>query len=397
MKNLFFISTAVLFSLFSSGQSVVVRECFGHSKRIKNPIQRTIPTNPKIYPHQADNGCLRDSSHTFAIGGFYNRTYYYYNNDAQQIEAIVQNMDGEIGTNFRQFISTYTPEGKLEFYTEYTWDDDEWTPFYQTQYTYDGDVINDVTYSNWIADDWVVSYRSTYTHDAGLLVELFAELWQNEMWFPSSLITYTYTENGDLEEELSQNYMNEMWNNSTLHVNSYNDLDQLVLDEYFYWSNEAWTNLAQYSHSFNAEGYESQMLCENWQNNDWSPVLLFNYSYDIHGNVIHEEQYNWSNDEWGDTTADFYHFYDCTNVAIFENDDFARLGVFPNPSSGTVQVTLQEPARLQLYSVQGQLIHVERLNAGKSTTIMLPQAKGVYLLQAIGDSGQTYSSQLVKH
>lgn len=64
------------------------------------------------------------------------------------------------------------------------------------------------------------------------------------------------------------------------------------------------------------------------------------------------------------------------------------LSVYPNPSTGSCEVSLSsdEPAELQLFTIDGSLLQTLH-STGGSVRLELP-SKGVFMLQAITPSGK---------
>lgn len=69
--------------------------------------------------------------------------------------------------------------------------------------------------------------------------------------------------------------------------------------------------------------------------------------------------------------------------------------IFPNPSSGQIQVIGQQ-GQLRLYSIQGKLLRTFELTEPKQTLYLTAIPKGSYLLQSIQSNGQRAIQKLIK-
>lgn len=73
----------------------------------------------------------------------------------------------------------------------------------------------------------------------------------------------------------------------------------------------------------------------------------------------------------------------------------ALLKLYPNPTSSNVQVTLSQPATLQLLTQQGEIVETQTRSAGTHEWVMNHLPKGLYLLKATTEGGGSQIKKLV--
>ncbi len=85
-----------------------------------------------------------------------------------------------------------------------------------------------------------------------------------------------------------------------------------------------------------------------------------------------------------------------SSVGVTDNEFNDAMTVYPNPTSGTVNIRLPNAALVTIFDMNGKLVQKERIVANSLTTIHLPAAKGLYTIQAIDELGNRASTRVVK-
>ncbi len=95
-------------------------------------------------------------------------------------------------------------------------------------------------------------------------------------------------------------------------------------------------------------------------------------------------------------TADHYIHVTFTNlVGIKENNDFATV-IYPNPTTGIVNIKCNEAAQVNVFNAFGQLLLTQSTNGNDQETIDISNLpNGIYLIQMIGES-VTSTKQIIK-
>lgn len=87
-------------------------------------------------------------------------------------------------------------------------------------------------------------------------------------------------------------------------------------------------------------------------------------------------------------TTDHYIHVSFTNlVGIKENNDFATV-IYPNPTTGIVNIKCNEAAQVNVFNAFGQLLLTQSTNGNDQQTIDISNLPdGLYLIQMIGENG----------
>ena len=95
-------------------------------------------------------------------------------------------------------------------------------------------------------------------------------------------------------------------------------------------------------------------------------------------------------------TADHYIHVTFTNlVGIKENNDFATV-IYPNPTTGIVNIKCNEATHVNVFNAFGQLLLTQSTNGNDQETIDISNLpNGIYLIQMIGES-VTSTKQIIK-
>ena len=99
---------------------------------------------------------------------------------------------------------------------------------------------------------------------------------------------------------------------------------------------------------------------------------------------------NWTNK---DATAVF-----SENCVTASNENFkvARISIFPNPTSGILNITVNEKADYTLLNMRSQTLKKGILPTGKSEIDISSLARGIYLLSIKTDKG-SFTEKVIKN
>ncbi len=103
------------------------------------------------------------------------------------------------------------------------------------------------------------------------------------------------------------------------------------------------------------------------------------------------------NDDGGNN-AGHVRVYTLGNVGI-SGSELLGVNVHPNPTTGSLRVTLRSPEpnlRVNIYNSIGELVRTEKRSVVSSFDLSLPEARGMYLIQLISESGVTRTLEVVK-
>ncbi len=87
--------------------------------------------------------------------------------------------------------------------------------------------------------------------------------------------------------------------------------------------------------------------------------------------------------------------YSCNTSSVEDNSLNNKIHVFPNPTNGRVNFSienLQGMQTIQIYNLLGQRIHQSNLNNGKNEIDLIGEANGTYLYRIYGGNGEYIAS-----
>jgi hypothetical protein len=131
---------------------------------------------------------------------------------------------------------------------------------------------------------------------------------------------------------------------------------------------------------------------DGFQSFEEAPIHIYDSAGIYDGSLIASNQYG------SDT---FYFSVQVYYVGIGNvRNNTNILEVYPNPSSGSIHIKLNKVSLNGTFSVFnffGQLIHTENLTSVTSFDYMLPETKGVYLIQLFQKDGSIYRRKVYKN
>ncbi|MFO7896419.1 MAG: T9SS type A sorting domain-containing protein [Candidatus Cloacimonadales bacterium] len=131
---------------------------------------------------------------------------------------------------------------------------------------------------NWNGENWTSQNRSEYAYDAAEnLLEILRLTWVVNQWQNENKISYQYNDSGETSQMLTQYYYLEEWINSSLEEYQYNAELQLIVSEIFFWSSD-WINNLRREYSYNDFAETSQIIEYSWQDG-WQNEMRISYNY----------------------------------------------------------------------------------------------------------------------
>lgn len=126
------------------------------------------------------------------------------------------------------------------------------------------------------------------------------------------------------------------------------------------------------------------------QPNAWDEKERIAYSYVQDEDLYLEWTFNWNDDlfDWVLSTKKFYYYSGSTGVDPGPKNGLA-LRAWPNPSSGTIQLNLQQTGTVQIFDQTGRMVQSREMQPGQSLDISaLPVGAYTFLAQQGADTVQ---------
>lgn len=104
--------------------------------------------------------------------------------------------------------------------------------------------------------------------------------------------------------------------------------------------------------------------------------------------------FNTQDEEWVLEDRTYYFYNGLTAYDPVDPDAAEALTMWPNPSSGSIQIKLDEKATVSIYALSGQLVGTHQLSAGQNTLDMTSLPAGIYEVRAVTEDAH-YAGRLV--
>ena len=334
------------------------------------------------------------------------RRIFYYNEEGYMLSQLEQGWENGTWLDNWNYIYTYDKNNNLQTYLIQLWYL-VWINYYNWTYTYD--VNNNLLFEIFESWDynlgtWYYSYRTTCTYDENnnLLTKL-EEYWYNGIWINNYKYSFTYDANNNVLTNLIEEWIDGTWENIYKETYSYEANNYCIIQLEQEWQNETWVNYYRGSHKYDSNNNRKLILWETWENETWENCVKWNYDYDENNNLLEELHELWKDDKWindyrylwtydendNAVQAELFEFLqhfislplplyynNMQSNFIFEgrgnkltasykkldnpvpvlNKEIYELSVYPNPSSGELQIVGYDLriGDLQIYDTHGR-------------------------------------------
>ncbi len=400
MKNQLLLLFVSLLSILSIGQVQIA-----HNDFTKPALEQLLGAQSNFQDRALSQNlskrsadCTLDSLYIYVNKEPVNRTYYSYDLEGNQTGIYTEVWQETQWIADYQSVMTYNDENLLLTSTDEYWGNSEWSPLSNIIFTYTTNgQIESLLGQYWDMDEWADNYQvlSTYDSEDLLSMELF-QLWQFDQWQDVSRTIYTYDEQGRLSELLLQPWVENEWQNESTQVYQYNDQDQLIQEQFNYWTGTEWWPMGLSNYAYDEAGNQVELIASYWDEDLWQENFRQVYEYDEFQNLTTIMNYSWLDGAWVGPINVFAYYYTCSNVSVGELNSNSTTTFYPNPSTGIVNFQLPYATLVRVFDVHGNLVQQERSQANSISTIHLPAAKGMYLIQTIDELGNVHSNRVLK-
>ena len=264
----------------------------------------------------------------------YYRYFYFYIDDSQQMDYSLRKFfQNQAWENRDSNVYSYNAQMQLEFMYRYIWDQDS-NYFYINSYNHyaynaQGLVTGDTTYSYWEPGVATKSYLRVYTYDAG----------GNEL-------THTaYQWNG----------AQSAWDEVEMHVNGYNAQGNRITNYRYEWDEDLgqWDNIERGFFSYDEN--DNIRLWMYWEKDETTGIWEKDFTMELN---------------WGLHSI----------VNIFELPGTQDMQVFPNPTSGLLNVNTSQSQQISVFDLGGKLVYISQLSPGQNALDLSQLKPGIYVL-----------------
>lgn len=347
------------------------------------------------------NGNLTSETNQSGDGGtnWENVTRYVYTYDGNQnmTNELHQAWDGNAWENAVQYTITYDTNNDGVEEIDQTWSGTAWENKNRYVMAYNAaHRITDETDQTWNGSAWENSNRYTLTYDTHnyLLTEL-DETWTAGAWVNTDYYVITYDINDKRTSITSQIWEDPAWLNAEKTIYTYT-ADLLTMNIAYVWDSVSgtWQETDKVSYQYNANEQVTLKTTETKDGANWIYVSETGSKYDINNLLFSRTNKYWYSDgsevESGDST--YYFIHDKTS-GINGWTAQKNIQVYPNPSTGTINIELDKhrPApHVEVYNALG-----EKIMEQQSSTLIIPNAtKGLYYLK-VHDGKKQYNEKII--
>jgi hypothetical protein len=331
---------------------------------------------------------------------------------------------------------------KLQYYINYSWNDEQWQPNSKESYNYDnlGRMIEVITSSR-DNDEWVDDQKSDFEYygdsdnikkitskvapmgsfisfmtmefkyDANwriteqLLTVLIPNpyvkdtkleyLWSNDLmteligyqknesdWVEQNKSAYTYDTKKLAIEEIQYVWEGGKWIENFKNVNEYNASDSLNLITGYTWENSEWKKSSKTTYEYNGQ-LKTKESTFTWDT-DWVNATQTSYNYNPNDELESDSSQNWVVDTWFNIGKNEY-FYDSPNSVDEEANNTGEISIYPNPSSDFIMVKGTENTSASIMSIEGSAV-IKDAKAGRIDISSL--APGMYYVVSGSKTGR---------
>jgi hypothetical protein len=313
-----------------------------------------------------------------------------------------QGWNGNIVTNFWQYLYTYNSSNNLTSYIVKNWNTNRWDNYAENEYFYDTTTNNLIEehQRNGLDTNWYMYSKYLYNYDYNNnLVYKVWQFWSDSTWTDRWHYSYAYDSNNNRINEVWQTMTGGVWKNYLQAIYSYDLNNNLTIIQQQDWVDSLWVNEFLAKYTYDTNNNETSWVWQVWDinNNIWRNEEKDLYTYDANNFNLSDLTYAWGIN--GDQRKnDSTHYYFHTNVGITENGlPDENIIVHPNPTSGIFEISSETPITvLKIFNVFGDCVYSD-CNFSQSNPIDLSkEAKGIYFLQ-ISCGKKDYSRKVIIH
>jgi len=317
------------------------------------------------------------------------RYLYSYDDAGNTVEAITQVWQDDNWINEERRVSEYNTRNQETSQQTFFWTNNEWLTISIIQSTYDetSGKLTSYTILDRVGEALENQYRRLYEYDSAFRqTASIVQIWDGTNWENSSETFDEYNSEGQRTSSTTRLWIDTSWLNVDRQLYFYDELGNMEKQISQSWNGE-WINSSQSLNEYNAEGLINLSTTQLWQDSIWINNFRTFREYDDDNRWIEELEQFWENGEWINLVQCSQTFLTCpVTTSTTEIQHQQLFTVYPNPSSGTVQLSLKEElareAVLTVFDTNGKVMWQK--NGLRQNTLELNNLpSGVYIVQIV--------------
>jgi|GEM_PF-3389515 len=350
----------------------------------------------QLLPHsKLAEGCFRDSTLTYTGNGDISAKRVFHTNQSGLLESeYFYQWKG--GTWVAEGLTTFVYDQKgnvIEIMKErpslYDCSQGEYAVF-----TYDKlNRMNSNTYHRGSSQYWEKENETSYTYDSiGRIAESVLRMWNEDLIIGKKV--HAYDSVGNEASWIWQKWNGSGWELSAQQIFEYDSLSNKVEELVQELRDGVWKNDSKKQFSYDANGNQIEKVEFNWIMNEWRPFLRVITTHDNHNNPYKQLHQDWNNNTWT-TVWDVHRYFNCIPFGKAGSGDNRSLKIWPNPSSGELNVSLdgiEQPLWVTVMAMNGQRVLQQSFTSTMNTEAL---EAGSYVIEVM--TGSTiHRAQFVK-
>jgi hypothetical protein len=309
---------------------------------------------------------------------------------------------------------------RLESYSYYPDDNNEWEPGAKGVMTYNADnLMTEAINSMWDKDsqEYIPDIRYTYTYSNENHLELLlAEKYFEGDWNSFQKWIYSYTSSGDPEQTVKYYFNGQSWVESEKAEFTFDEHHNMTIQVDYLWVGNQWENKSRWDWEYDANHNETHEWRRQWDNSEgkwindfkgenafngesqptlysaydwnetsekWAGIYKDVYTYNDHGDIFSYTTYKWreDKDEWYLFSRGYY--FHTPSTSIFELSTHS-LRIYPNPVSHYISIEgvdrMNGEMECSILSTSGTIVKRINLSQTIADIDVGDLAPGLYLL-----------------
>ena len=353
---------------------------------------------------------------------------YTYDGNNRVVETLYRKWEEENWLNDDKQTLAYDAYGNILCESKYTWLSSlsDWLLILQKDYQFDAaQNLTEWKIMAYSGGSMIDRYKMIYHYDVSnnMIESIYTISNDGIIWENNGRYLGQYDQNNNLIESLSQNWTDSAWADEFKMTYGYDANNRQIRETIEYFDSSAWVNINQYLYAYDDSGNKTEHIKQNgggsawvnyerytyeftgsndllvktyylWDGAAWEYFNIEENKYDEHENMVQTLFRDWVSGTWSDKRLDHFSYFNLTGVVwVHDNNPI----VFPNPTSGRIEIRMPKPAQsctLNVYDLSGRFIREATiLGTGEADISGLTPA--VYIIR-INTSQHDYLQKIIK-